>query len=50
MITFPSLLITLIKHFDGLSLKTYRYPAVVRSIGYGHTGFDVCENMQISKD
>ncbi|MBY7649418.1 MAG: lysozyme [Candidatus Liberibacter europaeus] len=44
------LLIDLVKSFDGLSLKAYRYPAVVRTIGYGHTGFNVCENMQISKD
>ncbi|PTL86739.1 MAG: lysozyme [Candidatus Liberibacter europaeus] len=44
------LLIDLVKSFDGLSLKPYRYPAVFRTIGYGHTGFDVCENMQISKD
>ncbi|MBY7649619.1 MAG: lysozyme [Candidatus Liberibacter europaeus] len=43
MITFPSLLINLIKSFDGLSLKAYRCSAGVRTIGqlWTHTGKDI---------
>ncbi|MBY7649474.1 MAG: lysozyme [Candidatus Liberibacter europaeus] len=49
MTTIPSLLIDVIKNFEGLRLKAYRCPAGVLTIGYGHTGFDVCEDMNISE-
>lgn len=44
------LLVNLIKTFEGLRLTAYRCPAGIWTIGYGHTGYDVCENMQITKD
>ena len=40
----------LIKWFEGLSLKAYKCPANVWTIGYGHTGFDVSEGMLISTE
>lgn len=39
--------IALIKLFEGCELKAYRCPAKVLTIGYGHTGADVTENMVI---
>lgn len=39
----------LIKEFEGLRLKSYRCPAGKLTIGYGHTGSDVKENMTITK-
>ena len=37
--------IDLIKSFEGCVLKAYRCPANVLTIGYGHTGNDVCEGL-----
>lgn len=39
----------IIKSFEGLSLKAYRCPAGVLTIGYGHTGADVKENSIITE-
>lgn len=41
--------IDLIKNFEGLRLKSYRCPAGVWTIGYGHTGKDVFEGMIITE-
>lgn len=41
--------LALIKEFEGLELKAYLCPAGVLTIGYGHTGKDVTENMIISE-
>lgn len=41
--------ISLIKSFESLQLKAYRCPAGVLTIGYGHTGSDVFERMQITE-
>lgn len=38
-----------IKEFEGVRLKTYRCPAGVLTIGYGHTGPDVKEGMVITR-
>lgn len=35
------------KSFEGLRLKAYRDVAGVLTIGYGHTGHDVCEGKEI---
>ena len=44
----------LIKQFEGLRLKSYRCPAGIWTIGYGHTSAagapDVRENMRISRE
>jgi len=40
--------IDLIKSFEGLSLKSYRCPAGVLTIGYGHTR-NVTENLTITE-
>lgn len=40
----------LIKRFEGLRLEAYQCSAGVWTIGYGHTGKDVKEGMQISKE
>lgn len=37
------------KQWEGLSLKSYRCPAGVWTIGYGHTGADVTPDMEISR-
>lgn len=39
----------LVKHFEGCHLKSYRCPANVLTIGYGHTGPDVKEEMSITQ-
>jgi len=39
----------LIKKHEGLRLKAYRCPAGVLTIGYGHTGPDVKEGLEINK-
>jgi lysozyme len=39
-----------VAQFEGLSLKAYRCPAGVLTIGYGHTGADVYEGQSITKD
>ena len=39
-----------VAQFEGLSLKAYRCPAGVLTIGYGHTGSDVFEGQEITKD
>jgi len=41
--------INLIKEFEGIKLKSYRCPAGVLTIGYGHTG-DVYEDQIIDLD
>lgn len=41
--------INLIKKYEGCILTAYRCPAGVLTIGYGHTGKDVKENMIITK-
>lgn len=41
--------IDLIKSFEGLSLKTYKCPAGIDTIGYGHTGNDVKPDMVITE-
>lgn len=41
--------INLIKKYEGCVLTAYRCPAGVLTIGYGHTGTDVKENMMITK-
>ena len=43
------ILVSAIKGFEGLRTKAYRCPAGVRTIGYGHTGKDVTEGMQINE-
>lgn len=40
----------LIKNFEGLRLKAYKCSAGILTIGYGHTGADVKENMLITKE
>ena len=42
--------LNLIKKFEGCRLKSYKCPAGVLTIGYGHTGADVKENMIITKE
>lgn len=39
--------LTLLRTFEGRSLKAYKCPAGVWTIGYGHTGPDVHEGLQI---
>lgn len=39
----------MIRQWEGCRLEAYRCPAGVWTIGYGHTGRDVYEGMQISK-
>lgn len=41
--------INLIKKYEGCVLTAYRCPAGVLTIGYGHTGTDVKEDMIITK-
>lgn len=41
--------IALIKSFESLQLKAYRCPAGILTIGYGHTGNDVFERMEITE-
>jgi lysozyme len=38
----------LIKRFEGLRLNAYRCPAGIWTVGYGHTGDEVCEGLAIS--
>lgn len=40
----------LIKNFEGLRLKAYKCSSGVLTVGYGHTGSDVKENMIITKE
>ena len=42
--------IDLIKKFEGIRLKSYFCAAGVLTIGFGHTGTDVTENMQITEE
>jgi len=39
----------IIKEFEGLRYKTYKCPAGILTIGYGHTGPDVIPGMQINE-
>jgi lysozyme len=41
--------IALIKQFEGVRLKAYKCPAGIWTIGYGHTGPDVREGMEINE-
>jgi lysozyme len=38
------------KEFEGCKLKTYKCPAGVWTIGYGHTGADVHEGLEINQE
>ena len=40
--------LALIKQFEGLRLRAYKCPVGVWTIGYGHTGPDVREGLEIS--
>lgn len=40
--------IELVKKFEGLRLRAYTCPAGKLTIGYGHTGPEVCSGQQIS--
>jgi lysozyme len=40
----------LIKEFEGLELGAYRDSGNVLTIGYGHTGPDVTEDLKITKE
>lgn len=42
--------INLVKQFEGLRTKAYLCPAGIWTIGYGHTGPDVKQGLQISED
>ena len=42
--------LSLIKECEGLSLKAYKCPAGVWTIGYGHTGKDVKKGMVITEE
>ena len=42
--------LTIIKESEGLSLKAYKCPAGVLTIGYGHTGRDVKKGMVITEE
>lgn len=42
--------LSIIKESEGLSLKAYKCPAGVWSIGYGHTGRDVKKGMVITEE
>lgn len=42
--------LTLLKSFEGCKLKAYRCPANILTIGYGHTGEDVVEDMEITQE
>ena len=41
---------SLIKKHEGLRLKAYKCPASVWTIGYGHTGADVFQNLEITEE
>ncbi|TNV75288.1 hypothetical protein FGO68_gene17744 [Halteria grandinella] len=42
--------LSLIKHFEGYKGTTYKCPADVNTIGYGHTGKDVVDGMKITQE
>ena len=42
--------ISIIKESEGLSLKAYKCPAGILTIGYGHTGKDVKKGMVITEE
>jgi lysozyme len=42
--------IEVLKKFEGLSLKAYRDSVNVLTIGYGHTGMDVLDGLNISQE
>ncbi len=41
--------IPMVKEFEGLRLTSYLCPAGKETIGYGHTGNDVCDGMNITE-
>ncbi len=41
--------LALIEHFEGCELTAYQDSGGIWSVGYGHTGPDVCEGMTISQ-
>ena len=47
--TYLDIAAELIEHFEGFSLKAYRCPAGILTIGYGHTG-DVQEDETITPE
>ncbi|TNV75180.1 hypothetical protein FGO68_gene16808 [Halteria grandinella] len=42
--------VSLIKHFEGYSATPYICPGGVKTIGYGHTGKDVIDGMEITEE
>lgn len=42
--------LNIIKHFEDLRLKAYRCPSGIWTIGWGHTGRDVWEGLEISRE
>lgn len=40
----------IISDFEGMKLKAYKCPAGIWTVGYGHTGSDVHEGMEISAE
>ena len=48
MFNLPQAGLNLIKRFEGCTLVAYLCPANVWTIGYGHTGSDVCEGREIT--
>lgn len=50
MRSIPEAAITLVKNFEGCRLNAYRDVAGILTIGYGHTGKDVVEGMQIAQE
>lgn len=45
----PAIAADFVAQFEGLRLKAYRCPAGVLTIGYGHTGPDVTEGLEITE-
>lgn len=42
--------LALIKHFESCRLEAYRDPVGIWTIGYGHTGADVHDGLQITQE
>lgn len=42
--------LALLKEFEGCKLKAYKDSVGVWTIGYGHTGDEVCDGMEIDQD
>ena len=50
MSEIPECGVDLIKRFEGCELTAYQDQGGVLSVGYGHTGDDVCEGMTITQE